>query len=53
MDGASGPTQGSLRVTRGQTKTVRMVAGGPGQWLIHCHMIDHQATGMMTGFEGV
>ncbi|GGX48488.1 multicopper oxidase family protein [Saccharospirillum salsuginis] len=45
--------QDSLTVTRGQTKTVRMVAGGPGKWLIHCHMIDHQATGMMTWFEVV
>jgi len=28
-----------------------MVADNPGKWLIHCHMIEHQAGGMVTWFE--
>lgn len=45
--------QDSLTLTRNEKKTVHMVAEGTGKWLIHCHMIDHQATGMMTWFEVV
>ncbi len=48
---AEGKWQDSLTLERGQELTVRMVAGEPGKWLIHCHMIDHQATGMVTWFE--
>jgi FtsP/CotA-like multicopper oxidase with cupredoxin domain len=50
---ADGRWQDSLTITRGQKKTVQLVAYNPGKWLIHCHMIDHQATGMMTWFEVV
>ncbi|AJQ97461.1 multicopper oxidase family protein [Gynuella sunshinyii] len=45
--------QDSLTLTRGQRKTVRLLTGNTGKWLIHCHMIDHQATGMVTWFEVV
>lgn len=48
-----GRWQDSLTMLRGQKKSIRLVAGSPGKWLIHCHMIDHQATGMMTWFEVV
>ena len=27
------------------------VADNPGKWMIHCHMIEHQAAGMATWFE--
>lgn len=27
------------------------VADNPGKWLIHCHMLEHSAGGMMTWFE--
>lgn len=50
---ADGRWQDSVTLARGQKKTVRMVADGQGKWLIHCHMIDHQATGMMTWFDVV
>ena len=43
--------QDSLTLARRQRKTVQLVAGNVGKWLIHCHMIDHQATGMVTWFE--
>ncbi|WP_394170159.1 multicopper oxidase family protein [Saccharospirillum alexandrii] len=50
---ANGRWHDSLTLLRGQQKAVRLIAGNPGKWLIHCHMIDHQATGMMTWFEVV
>jgi FtsP/CotA-like multicopper oxidase with cupredoxin domain len=28
---------------------VALVADNPGDWLLHCHVIEHQETGM-TGF---
>ncbi len=31
--------------------TVAFVAENPGKWLIHCHMLEHQAAGMKTWFE--
>jgi FtsP/CotA-like multicopper oxidase with cupredoxin domain len=50
---ADGRWQDSLTMPQGQKRSVRLLAGSPGKWLIHCHMIDHQATGMMTWFEVV
>ncbi|KAI4813818.1 hypothetical protein KUCAC02_003042, partial [Chaenocephalus aceratus] len=31
-------------------KTVEMVAGNPGTWLLHCHVTDHIHAGMETTF---
>ncbi len=30
---------------------IAFVADNPGKWLIHCHMLEHAAGGMMTWFE--
>jgi FtsP/CotA-like multicopper oxidase with cupredoxin domain len=30
---------------------IAFVADNPGRWLLHCHMLDHQASGMLTWFE--
>ncbi len=27
------------------------VAGQPGAWMIHCHVVEHQETGMMAWFR--
>jgi FtsP/CotA-like multicopper oxidase with cupredoxin domain len=27
---------------------VAFVADNPGKWMLHCHMLEHQAAGMMT-----
>ncbi len=27
------------------------VAGNPGKWMLHCHITDHQMTGLMTVFH--
>ena len=31
--------------------TVAFVADNPGKWMLHCHMLEHQAAGMQTWFE--
>jgi FtsP/CotA-like multicopper oxidase with cupredoxin domain len=31
--------------------TIAFLADNPGKWMIHCHMLDHQAAGMDTWFE--
>ncbi len=36
-----------------ETVKVAFVADNPGKWAFHCHMIEHQAGGMMTWFEVV
>ncbi len=30
---------------------IAFVADNPGKWLLHCHMLGHAASGMMTWFE--
>lgn len=41
----------TLLMERGEKVVIRFQAGLPGKWLIHCHMIEHQAAGMVTWFE--
>jgi FtsP/CotA-like multicopper oxidase with cupredoxin domain len=36
---------------RGEQGTMRFIADNPGKWLIHCHMVEHMAGGMLTWFE--
>lgn len=34
-----------------QTTRIAFVADNPGNWLFHCHMLEHAAAGMNTWFE--
>jgi FtsP/CotA-like multicopper oxidase with cupredoxin domain len=36
---------------RGEQGWMRFIADNPGKWLIHCHMVEHMAGGMVTWFE--
>ena len=36
---------------RGEKSSLRFVADNPGKWLIHCHMTEHMAAGMVTWFQ--
>jgi FtsP/CotA-like multicopper oxidase with cupredoxin domain len=38
---------------RGEQGSMRFIADNPGKWLIHCHMVEHMAGGMVTWFEVV
>jgi len=41
----------TLLVQPGETSLVAFVADNPGKWMLHCHMLDHQASGMESWFE--
>jgi FtsP/CotA-like multicopper oxidase with cupredoxin domain len=34
-----------------ETSRIAFVADNPGKWMLHCHMIEHQETGMAAWFE--
>ena len=47
-DGAPGPLRDTHLMAPSDTATFAFVAETPGDWLFHCHMLEHAATGMMT-----
>ena len=47
-DGSLGPLRDTLLMDRGETAEIAFVADNPGRWLLHCHMLEHAAGGMMT-----
>jgi FtsP/CotA-like multicopper oxidase with cupredoxin domain len=50
---SNGPWRDTELVEANEAVTVAFVADNPGKWLIHCHMLEHQAAGMKTWFEVV
>jgi FtsP/CotA-like multicopper oxidase with cupredoxin domain len=38
-------------VPPGATWRIAFVADNPGKWMLHCHMVEHQETGMAAWFE--
>jgi FtsP/CotA-like multicopper oxidase with cupredoxin domain len=38
-------------VERGEEVTVAFKAHNPGKWMLHCHMLEHQAGGMSTWYQ--
>ena len=46
-DGA-GPRKDTTIVRAGENVAVEFLADNPGQWMLHCHNLYHQAGGMMT-----
>ncbi|MGR3435834.1 MAG: multicopper oxidase family protein [Shimia sp.] len=46
--GALGPLRDTLLMAGRTRGSVAFVAESPGDWLVHCHMLGHAATGMMT-----
>ena len=59
MNTAGGTTHPPLKDTvliapnaqPGSTALVQILMDNPGRWLLHCHNMDHMATGMMTAIE--
>lgn len=47
-DGAVGPLRDTGLMQRGETTEIAFVADNPGDWLLHCHMLEHATSGMMT-----
>ena len=50
-DGSVGPWRDTLLMDRGETVRIAFVADNPGDWLLHCHMLEHSVAGMLTWFR--
>ena len=46
--GRLGPLRDTLLMRRGETVEIAFVADNPGDWLFHCHMLSHRASGMVS-----
>ncbi len=51
QDGTLGPWRDTVLVNSGQTRQIVLMADNPGDWLLHCHMLGHAASGMMSWFR--
>jgi len=50
-DGSLGAMRDTTLIERGASREIAFVADNPGNWLFHCHMLSHAASGMMTRLE--
>ena len=50
-DGNPGTLRDTTLVGTGETRDIVCVFDNPGKWLLHCHMLGHQAAGMKTWVE--
>ena len=50
-DGSLGPLRDTTLLQRQQARNIICVFDNPGKWLLHCHMLEHQASGMKTWIE--
>jgi FtsP/CotA-like multicopper oxidase with cupredoxin domain len=41
----------TVLLARDEIIEIAFVADNPGKWMLHCHMLEHQASGMGTWFE--
>jgi len=41
------PWQDTVLIPPRETAEIAFVADNPGDWMIHCHILEHQAGGMM------
>ena len=47
-NGSLGVLRDTTLLLRGETREIAFLADNPGDWLLHCHMLSHAASGMMT-----
>ncbi len=50
---AAAPWRDTELVMPNEKVAIAFVADAPGKWLLHCHMLEHQAGGMVTWIEVV
>ncbi|MEO9823147.1 MAG: multicopper oxidase family protein [Paracoccaceae bacterium] len=50
-DGSLGDLRDTSLIERGASRKIAVVFDNPGKWLLHCHMLGHQASGMKTWVE--
>jgi len=41
----------TVLLERDEVAEIAFVADNPGKWMLHCHMLEHQASGMGTWFQ--
>ena len=46
--GRPGPLRDTVLIDRNETAEIAFVADNPGDWLLHCHMLEHATAGMRT-----
>ncbi|WP_371685671.1 multicopper oxidase domain-containing protein [Tropicimonas sp. IMCC6043] len=46
--GGLGPLRDTLLIYGDESREIAFVAHNPGDWVFHCHMLTHAASGMMT-----
>ena len=49
--GRPGPLRDTVLIDRNDTVEIAFLADNPGSWLLHCHMLEHAASGMRTWIE--
>lgn len=47
-DKTPGPLRDTILVMPQEKREIVFVADNPGKWMFHCHMLSHQAAGMMS-----
>ena len=47
-DDRPGPLRDTVLIDRHETAEIAFVADNPGDWLLHCHMLEHSVSGMKT-----
>ena len=50
-NGAAGPLRDTVLMDADETLRIAFVADNPGDWLLHCHMLEHSVAGMKTWFR--
>jgi len=48
---APGPWRDTHLMQPGEEHTIALIADNPGDWLMHCHMVEHAASGMTGWFR--
>ena len=46
--GAAGPLRDTVLMDPDETLRIAFGANNPGDWLLHCHMLEHSVAGMLT-----
>ncbi len=52
-DGSAGDFRDTSLINPGESRDILCVFDNPGKWMLHCHMLSHQAGGMKTWIEVV
>jgi len=51
LPGYGGTRKDTVNVLPGRQVAIDVDTDNPGQWMLHCHNVYHQGTGMMTTFS--